>query len=95
MKKAKNHRPKNLNDLSVASKKVTKEGALLACSVAKCRVIKNGDTTLTLCIVKPKAVKKKHKKRKRNSQLIEKIGWILFAVLADFFVSYFLTKLLS
>jgi len=36
----------------------------------------------------------KRKKLKKLKQVIEKIGWILFAVLADFFVSYFLTKLL-
>ena len=37
---------------------------------------------------------RKRKRKKRFKQLIVKVGWMLFAVLADFFVHHYLGKLL-
>lgn len=95
MKRANKTRLKISIRLSVASKKLVKRGLNKAILTLNWPVVASGDTTSQIYTVGLQIVKRKRKQTKRLKALISKVGWILFGVLADFFVHYFLLKILS
>lgn len=95
MKKPKKPRPKTLKYLSVASKKVVKQGLNKAVLTLEWIPLTSGDTTLEIYRIGIQIVKRKRKRNKKLKALIGKIGWIFFEALLVFFMNYFLLKIVS